>query len=120
MPNTNINSIIAVVPVNNQDMAIGWYKKLIGRDADIIPVEGVAEWQLAENAWLQVTTDPERAGSTTIVIGVNDIEAQHSACANANIPLGEIVEYPETIKMAEVLDLDGNKIAFVQDISSAT
>jgi hypothetical protein len=120
MPNTNINSVIAVVPVEDQDTAVRWYKKLLGRDADIIPAEGVAEWQLAENAWIQVTSDPERAGSTTVVIGVNNIEMQHSACVDANIPIGEIIEYPEVIKMTEVVDLDGNKIAFVQDVSNTT
>ena len=55
---SNIYSVIAVVPVKNQDKAVGWYKKLPGRDADVVPMEGVAEWQLAENAWLQVTADP--------------------------------------------------------------
>ena len=119
MSSSNINSVIAVVPVRNQDTATGWYKKLLGRDADIVPVEGVAEWQLAENAWLQVTTDPERAGSTTVIIGVNDIDAQCSSCVAANVPHGEVVEYPEVIKMIEVIDPDGNKVAFIQDISNA-
>ncbi len=117
MSSANINSVIAVVPVKDQDTAVGWYKKLLGRDADIVPTDGVAEWQLAENAWLQVTADPERAGSTTVIIGVNDIDTQRSACAKANVPLGEVVEYPEIIKMAETVDPDGNKVAFVQDIS---
>ena len=119
MSSSNINSVIAVVPVKNQDEAVGWYKKLLGRDADVVPVEGVAEWQLAENAWLQVTADPERAGSTTVIIGVDDIDAQCNACAVANASHGEVVEYPDIIKMIEVIDLDGNKIAFVQDISNA-
>ena len=119
MPSSNINNVIAVVPVRDQDTAVGWYKTLLGRDADVVPVEGVAEWQLAENAWLQVTTDPERAGNTTVIIGVNDIDAQCSACASANVSHGEIVEYPEIIKMIEVIDPDGNKVAFVQDISNA-
>jgi hypothetical protein len=119
MSSSNINSVIAVVPVRDQDTAIGWYKKLLGRDADVVPVEGVAEWQLAENAWLQVTADPERAGSTTVIIGVDDIDAQCNACAEANVSHSEVVEYPDIIKMIEVIDLDGNKVAFVQDISNA-
>lgn len=117
MSGANINSVIAVVPVNDQDTAVAWYKTLLGRDADIVPADGVAEWQLAENAWLQVTTDPERAGNTTVIIGVNDIEVQRSACAKSGVPLGEVVEYPGIIKMAETVDPDGNKVAFVQDIS---
>ena len=38
--------------------------------------------------------------------------------AEANVSLGEVVEYPEIIKMADVVDPDGNKVTFVQDISS--
>ena len=117
MSSSNINSVIAVVPVKNQDAAVGWYKKLFGRDADIVPMEGVAEWQLAENAWIQVTADPERAGTATAIIGVNDIEVQCSACAASNVSHGEVVEIPEIIKMVEVIDPDGNKVVFVQDIS---
>ena len=120
MYNSNINCVIAVLPVKDQDAAVLWYKNLLGRDADIVPVEGVAEWQLAEYAWVQVTTDPERAGSGTVIIGVNDIESQRKFLEEANVPLGEIIEYPGIIKMIEVVDPEGNKIAFVQDISNAT
>ena len=118
MSSSNINSVIAVVPVRDQDTAVGWYKNLLGRDADVVPAEGVAEWQLAENAWLQVTADPVRAGTTTVIIGVNDIDAQCGACAAASVSHGEVVEYPEIIRMIEVIDPDGNKVAFVQDISN--
>jgi hypothetical protein len=76
MSNSNINSVIAVVPVKDHDTAVEWYKKLLGRDADVVPMEDVAEWQLTENAWLQVTTDPDRAGKTTVIIGVNDAEPE--------------------------------------------
>ncbi len=117
---SNINSVIAVVPVRNQEAAVGWYKALLARDADVVPVEGVAEWQLAENAWLQVTTDPERAGSSTVIIGVDDIDAQCNACTTAKVSHGEVIEYPGIIKMIEVTDLDGNKVAFVQSISNET
>ena len=118
MSTSNINSVYAVVPVKDQDKSVQWYKKLLGRDADIVPIDGVAEWQLAENAWLQVTTDDDRAGSSTVIIGVNDIDIQCRVCSTANVPCGEVIEYPGIVKMIEVTDLDGNKVAFVQDISS--
>lgn len=118
MPSSNINSVFAVVSVRNQQDAVRWYANLIGRDADMIPVEGVAEWQLADSAWLQVTEDSERAGTSTVIVGVNDIETQCRACAEANVPHGEVIEYPNVIRMLELVDPDGNKIAFVEDISS--
>lgn len=117
MSSPNIINVVAVVPVDDHSRAVNWYAKLLGREADLVPMEEIAEWQLADNAWLQVGKDPERAGNTTVVIGVVDIQVQHSLCMKADVPLGEIVEYPEVIRMAETLDPDGNKVVFVQDIS---
>lgn len=117
MSRANIINVVAVVPVEDHARGAAWYAKLLGREADLVPVKEVAEWQLAENAWLQVGTDAERAGSNTVVIGVIDIEVQRRLCRNADMSIGEIVEYPGVIKMAEILDPDGNKVVFVQDIS---
>jgi len=114
----NINSVISVIPVKDFELTLEWYRKLFERDPDVVPMEGIAEWQLVENAWIQVSIDPERAGSTTVVIGVNDVEVQCKSFSDANLPIGEIVEYPEIIKMAEIIDPEGNKISFVQDISN--
>lgn len=121
MSSLNINSVIAVLQVEDQEKAVEWYTNLLGREPDIIPMEGVAEWQLAENSWLQVTIDPanlELIGKSTVIIGVNNIEQQSNICDDAKIKHSEVVEYPGVIKMFEVVDLDGNKIAFVEDISS--
>ncbi|PHR74452.1 MAG: hypothetical protein COA66_01280 [Arcobacter sp.] len=118
MPSKNINSVISVIPVKNFELALEWYQKLFEREPDLVPMEGIAEWQLLENAWIQVSIDLERAGSTTVVIVVNDLESKCKVILDANLPIGEIVEYPEVIKMAEIIDKEGNKISFVQDISN--
>ena len=118
MPTKNINCVISVISVKDFEKAFEWYKNLFGRDPDVVPMEGIAEWQLVENAWIQVGTDPERAGTTTVVIGVNDLEAQCKNYSDANLSVGEIVEYPGIIKMAEIIDPEGNKISFIQDISN--
>jgi len=118
MSDENINSVISVIPVNNFQESLTWYKRLIGRDPDVVPMEGIAEWQIVGNAWVQVAIDPDRAGNTTLVICVNDLEAQCKSCSASNLPIGEIEEYPEIIKMAEIIDPEGNKISFVQDISN--
>ena len=117
MSSTNVDSVIAVVPVKSQAEAVAWYARVFGRDADVVPMDDVAEWQLVEGAWVQVTVDPERAGGTTVIISVIDLDAQRAACAEANVTLGETVEYPDIVRMADAIDPDGNKVAFVQDIS---
>lgn len=120
MATKNINSVISVIPVKDFELALNWYVTLFERDPDLVPMDGIAEWQIADSAWIQVSIDPERAGFTTVVIGVNDIEAQHKVCLDAKLPIGEIIEYPEIIKMAEIVDPDGNKICYVQDISNGS
>lgn len=117
MVTTNIKSVVAVVPVKDHQKAVQWYTKLLGSEAHLTPMDDVAEWKLADNAWLQVGFDPEPAGHTTVVLGVTDIDAQRGFCEEAGIPIGDVVEYPEVIKMAEVSDLDGNKVVFVEDVS---
>ena len=112
-----LDSVVAVVPVTNQVAAVTWYKALLGRDADVVPAEDVAEWELAPGAWLQVTTEPEGAGNTTVVLVVSDIDAQRAACAEANVALGDLTEYPGIVKTVDAVDPDGNKVTFVQDLS---
>lgn len=117
MPDTNITNVVAVMPVTDHERAVAWYTRVLGRNPDLVPDEGVAEWQLAETAFIQVGTDPKNAGHGTVVIGVNDLDSQRDFFGRSGLPLGETVEYPEIIRMAEARDPDGNTVAFVQDIS---
>lgn len=112
-----LDSVIAVVPVTNQGIAVNWYKALLGRGADVIPTEDVAEWELAPGTWLQVTTEPERAGNTTVILVVSDIDEQRAACEAAHVELGPLTEYPGIVKTVEATDPDGNKVTFVEDLS---
>jgi predicted enzyme related to lactoylglutathione lyase len=113
-------NVTSVVPVKDFESSFNWYKTFFDREPDVVPMEGIAEWQLAENAWVQVSVDPDRAGSTSVVFCVKDVEAQRAALSSLNLAVGEIEEYPEIIKMVEIVDPDGNKIALVQDISNSS
>ena len=70
MPESNLASVVGVLPVADHAKAVEWYQKWIGRAPDVEPMEGIAEWQLVENAWIQVTVDPGSAGRSTVVVGV--------------------------------------------------
>jgi len=63
MSNNNFTSLVSVLHVSDFDEAVEWYAKWLGRKPDITPDEGVAEWQLVENALIQVsvTDDPSLA-----------------------------------------------------------
>lgn len=106
---TNIN---AVLPVSDHAAAVQWYSTWIGRRPDVEPTEGVAEWQLASNAWIQVSHDPSTAGKTNVVVGVEDIDDHVSSLAGAGVTCGEVQDYG-FIKLSELSDPEGNKINFV-------
>jgi catechol 2,3-dioxygenase-like lactoylglutathione lyase family enzyme len=111
----NLVSVVGVLPVADHDEAVSWYQRWIGRGPDVKPMQGVAEWQLAENAWIQVALDPDSAGRTTVVVGVADLDTQCSACAAGDVAVGDVNDYG-FVKTAEAVDPAGNKILFVQEV----
>ena len=118
MAGSNLTSVVGVLPVADHATAVTWYQRWIGRPPDVEPTEGVSEWQLAETAWIQIAADPQAAGGTTIVVGVEDVVAQRSACAAADVAVGDINDYG-FIKTAEAVDPSGNKILFIQEVQEA-
>jgi predicted enzyme related to lactoylglutathione lyase len=112
----NLLNVVGVLPVVDHAQAVDWYEKWIGRGPDVQPMDGIAEWQLAENAWIQVSVDPEPAGHTTVVIGVADLDTQRSACEAAGVKIGDVNDYG-FIRTAEAVDPAGNKILFAQEVT---
>jgi hypothetical protein len=110
----SFKNVNAVLPVSDHAAAVGWYAKWIGRGPDVEPMAGVAEWQLADNAWIQVAHDPAAAGKTNVVIGVEDIDDHVASLAREGVTCGEIQDY-DFIKLSDLVDPAGNKINFVSE-----
>jgi predicted enzyme related to lactoylglutathione lyase len=115
MSESNLQNVVAVLPVADHAAAVSWYQKWIGRAPDVEPIEGVAEWRIADKAWIQVAADPEPAGRTRVVIGVDDIDTQRSTCEAGGVTVGDVTDLG-FIKMAEAVDPAGNTILFVQEV----
>jgi catechol 2,3-dioxygenase-like lactoylglutathione lyase family enzyme len=91
------------IPVRDYEAAERWYEGLLGRAPDMRPKEGEVCWKLADDAWIYVVRDPERAGNALItIIGdeLPDVDAE-------TFELGGM-------RCVEVLDPDGNKLKFAQ------
>jgi hypothetical protein len=112
------NDIAAVVATRDYAVARSWYSSLIGREPDLEPIEGVAEWQIAATAWLQLMEDPDRAGRSAVRIGVDDLEAQIADLTSLGIETGEVVVIADVVKVLDVADPDGNEVSFVQDLGT--
>ena len=117
MSESNLQNVVAVLPVADHAAAVAWYQQWLGRAPDVVPMEGViAEWRIADNAWIQVSAlDAGAAGKSSVVIGVADVDAQRSDCAAAGVTVGDVDDLG-FIKTAAALDPAGNTILFVQEL----
>lgn len=115
MSRVEITSLISVFQVSDLEKSLDWYKKWLG-EPDVIPMEGTAEYQLHANAWLQLSCEEDNHKETgAIVLGVEDINLTKNTLETNGIETGEIMDY-EVVLVLDILDFDGNKITFAQEI----
>lgn len=110
-----MKSLVSVFQVSDLDCALSWYRKWLG-EPDVISMEGVAEYALSENAWLQLSAEEkDRVGSSGIVIGVEDVKNCKTILEQKGIEAGEIIDY-EVVLVFDIQDVDGNRITFAQEV----
>ncbi|MGE2722232.1 VOC family protein [Mycolicibacterium celeriflavum] len=112
------NDVAAVVATRDFAAARSWYSEVIGREPDLEPIEGVAEWQIAATAWLQLMQDHDRAGRSAVRIGVDDLAAQMAELAELGIETGEVVVIAGLVRVVDIADPDGNEVSFVEDLGA--
>lgn len=112
------NDVAAVVATRDFAASRSWYGEVIGRAPDLEPIEGVAEWQIAATAWLQLMQDHDRAGRSAVRIGVDDLDAQIAELAELGIETGEVIVIADLVKVVDIADPDGNEVSFVQDLGA--
>lgn len=118
MSGNNFTSVVSVLYVAKHPEAVAWYSKWLGRAPDVSPDEGIAEWMIAENAWIQVAVaqDEGLVGKSSVVCGVRDLDVQRATCERVGIAVGETQDYG-FIKLISVVDPAGNSVVFVQEVN---
>lgn len=116
-PASPYTSVVSIAAVRDHASPVAWYQSWIGRAPDVTPAPGIAEWQLAGSAWIQVAKDDKSAGSSSMAIGVQDIDAHAKRLAKAGVSHTPIVDHG-FIKLFETKDPAGNSIFFVQETTS--
>ena len=81
-----IDRVLADVAVDDFASALTWYERLLGRRADAEPMEGLAEWHLAEGGGIQVSDYAERAGSSNVTLVVSSLEEQLAGWRHREYP----------------------------------
>ena len=110
-----IQNAIASVAVKELSAATNWYEKLFGRRADSKPMPEVAEWKFPRGGWLQVYQLPERAGTGSCTLAVDDIEQVVAHLQSLGIETGERSSGAQ-VKTVMITDPDGNHLAFAQTV----
>jgi hypothetical protein len=111
----DVKSIVSVFQVSDIEKSLLWYKKWLG-EPDVIPMEGVAEYELSKDTWLQLSYEGnENIEKSAIIIGIEDIKSCKETFENNGIKTGEIQDY-EIVLVFDIHDPDGNRISFVQEV----
>jgi predicted enzyme related to lactoylglutathione lyase len=108
-----IVNALAGIMVSDLTTAAAWYEQLLSRPADARPMEGLAEWKLADGGWIQVFQDTERAGSSSVTFLVSDLD-DHLAELKAKGISIERTTTSDYVKTATVTDPAGNRVVFAE------
>ena len=109
----HVDYLLAVVAVSNIQAGKSWYTKLFGRGPDNNPMPSLIEWQVTNDAWVQVTEDPLRAGNGMLNLAVSDLEEGARELREMGIDAGEIINANKGVRLCPITDPDSNKIQLV-------
>jgi glyoxylase I family protein len=113
----SIVNVLTTLQVDDFDSAVGWYEKLFGRAPDRRPMDGLAEWQLTACGGVQVYLNAAAAGATTVVIGVENLDAHVADLGGRGIG-AEAFDVPSgKFRLATVQDPAGNTVTFSENLA---
>ncbi|GEK78792.1 VOC family protein [Agrococcus baldri] len=104
-----IRRVLAHCTVTDLDRAEDWYTRLFDRAPDARPMPGLIEWHLGDTFGVQVWSEPERAGHSSVVLDETDLDAAAAHASEAGIDH----DGPQAGAGARILQLtdpDGNRI----------
>lgn len=110
-----VTHVLAVALVSDQDSAVDWYQRLFGRGPDARPMPSLADWHLADSAWVQVFHDPDRAGRSVFNLVVDDLDRHRAALEAAGIAVADVVTNAKGTRLAALTDPDGNTITLIEN-----
>ena len=114
-----ITHLVAGVPVSDLDAGIDWYTRFFGREPDMRVGEEIL-WDVDEHATLFIEPDAARAGTGRITLVVAGLDALLERLAAERIEHEPIEAYSNGVRHVNVLDPDGNMIAFAEPPDAAS
>ena len=105
----NVQAVFAQATVSDLSVAEQWYGRLFERGPDSRPMDGLIEWHFGAGRGVQVWSEPDRAGRSTVVVQVDDIDRVATRLQGA----GLAHDGPQPATSSRVLpmqDPDGNRV----------
>lgn len=110
-----VTTALAVIPSTDLAAARGWWTRLLGREPDLVPMPTDLEWRFPEGGGLQVVEDAEHAGSGSVTLGVDDVDAEVAAIADRGLEVPAAQTVPSgQFRIAMIKDPDGNTIVLAE------
>jgi predicted enzyme related to lactoylglutathione lyase len=110
-----VNRVLAALAVADLDSAVRWYERLLGRPADELPMEGLAEWHFPQTGAIQLVEDADRAGRSLLTLGVDDLNRELLTLRERGIDPGSMDDTTyDKVLFATITDHEGNAITLVE------
>jgi predicted enzyme related to lactoylglutathione lyase len=106
-----IRSVLAQATVRDGHEAEQWYSMLFGRAPDSRPMDGLLEWHFGDAMGVQVWTEPDRAGRSSLALEVADIDSVAEQLAAAGLS-DATPSAATSSRILPIEDPDGNRIVF--------
>jgi len=110
----DVSYVFAGLIVSHRDRAADWYARLFGRQADMLPNDAEASWQLSESASLYLLADASRAGRGVFTVVVDDLDGLLAEIAARGLALGPTEHVGTAGRKCVIADPDGNEVAIVE------
>jgi predicted enzyme related to lactoylglutathione lyase len=101
--------VLAQAIVTDLERALDWYGTLFGRQPDARPMPGLVEWHLGDSYGVQVWSESDRAGNSSMVLDESDFDALIVRLDEAGLKH----DPPQDVTASRILvllDPDGNRI----------
>jgi catechol 2,3-dioxygenase-like lactoylglutathione lyase family enzyme len=100
--------IFAGIAVNDFRQALDWYQRFLGAEPTFYPNDIEAVWELAEDRYVYIIRDLDRAGGAVSMIWVDDPVAEVARIAGQGIEPDDVEKHDEVWKYV-FHDADGNE-----------
>jgi hypothetical protein len=109
--------IFAGIPVKVFQQALEWYKRLLGTEPSFYPNDIEAVWQLADDRYVYIIQDTDRAGGAVSMIWVDDPRSEAAEIAERGLYPVEVERHDHVWKFV-FHDADGNETGIGGEVAT--